>query len=147
MKQNGFFRKMADGYRRFLYGRYGQDALNRFISVLALALCLISFFVKSSVLYIIILILFALSMFRSLSKSFAKRRIENQMYEMAAKPVKRYFRFWSVRLKSGKTHRVFTCASCGSILRIPKDAARGKIEIKCPKCGASFTKRIEGNAK
>ena len=138
------FRKAIEKYRQFLYGRYGQDNLNRFISILALVLCVFSFFIGSIYLYVFILILFALSLFRSFSKNFAKRRRENQIYLNASKPVKRFFRYWRVRLKSQKTHRVYTCEKCHSILRVPKAAGSGKLEIKCPKCGESFTRRIGG---
>ena len=137
----GAFRKLADKYRRFLYGRYGHDSLNRFIYFFSIALCILSFFVRSNFFFIAILMLFAITLYRSLSKNFAKRRRENQLFEKAAKPVKRHFKYWYIRFTSKKTHRVFTCVKCKSILRIPKAAGHGKIEIKCPKCGASFISR------
>jgi len=137
-------RKAMDNYKRFLYGRYGQDSLNRFISSLALVFCVLSFFIRLNFIYIIVLILFALSLFRSLSKNHTARRRENQAYAKAAKPVKRFFKYWTVRIKSQKTHRVYTCGQCSSILRIPKSAGGGKFEIKCPKCGASSTRRLSG---
>ena len=131
-----------------MYGRYGQDGLNRFISYLAIFLCILSFFVNSSIIYFSVLGLFVLSLFRSLSKNFARRRQENQLYEKAAKPVKRSFKYCVIRIKSRKTHRVFTCGKCHSILRIPKSAGNGgKVEIKCPKCGGAFTRYIGGNIK
>jgi len=136
------FKNALEKYKRFLYGRYGQDKLNRFISYVAIALCVLSFIVRSSYLSVTVLILFVISLFRSFSKNFAARRRENAMYEKAAKPVKHVFKYWTVRFKSQKTHRVYTCAKCHSILRVPKTAGSGKLEIKCPKCGDSFTRRI-----
>ena len=138
-------RKAMDSYRRFLYGRYGQDGLNRFISVLALVFCVLSFFIRSNIVYICIFALFALSLFRSLSKKHAARRRENQAYEKAARPAKRFFKYWFVRIKSQKTHRVYRCDQCSSILRIPKSAGGGKFEIKCPKCGQTSTRRLGGS--
>ena len=136
----GAFRKLAEKYKKFLYGRYGHDKLNRFIYFISLALCILSFFIRSNIIYLSVLILFLISLYRSLSKDFKKRRRENQIYEKAAKPVRRFFKYWIIRFKSQKTHRVFMCEKCHSILRVPKDAKRGKIEIKCPKCNASFVK-------
>ena len=136
------FRKVMDKYKRFLYGRYGQDKLNRFISYTAIALCALSFIVRSTLISVAVLILFAFSLFRSFSKNFAARRRENQIYEKAAKPVAHFFKYWYIRIKSQKTHRVYTCGKCHSILRVPKTAGGGKLEIICPKCGDSFTRRI-----
>ena len=129
-------------YRQFLYGRYGQDRLNRFISYLALALCAISFIIRTPILSISIFALFGLSLFRSMSKNHNRRRRENQIYETASRPAKRFFKYWFVRIKSRKTHMIYTCGKCRSILRVPKDAPQGRLEIRCPKCGDSFTRRV-----
>ena len=141
MKIGNAFRGALDKYRRFLYGRYGQDGLNRVISFFALALCALSFAVRSPYLSAVIFALLIVSVFRSLSKNFARRRRENQIYEKAAKPVKRFAKYWFVRIKSRKTHRVYTCGDCHSILRVPKSAPKGKIEVKCPKCGVTSIRR------
>lgn len=142
MKKGGFFSNLALKYQRFMYGRYGNDNLNRFISFFALFLCAISLFVKSSVLPFAILALLAFSFYRSFSKKHEQRRRENQAYLRASKPVKNYFKYWVVRIKSRKSHYVYTCAKCKGILRVPKSASPGKIEVKCPKCGASFARHI-----
>jgi len=129
-----------------MYGRYGQDGLNLFISALALVLCVVSFIIRSMYISVAILLLFAVSIFRSFSKNFTARRRENRLYEKASAPVRRYVKYWRVRIKSGKTHRVYSCEKCHSILRVPKSAPRGRIEVKCPKCGDTFTRRLSGNA-
>jgi len=176
-----FLRKILSTYSRFFYGRYGHDGLNRFISCLALVLCVISFIIPVPFIHIAIFILFAISFLRSLSKNFLKRSSENKIYEKAAKPVKRTIKYWYIRIKNRKTHIIYSCVNCHSILRVPKGApgrtpgknptgtsaensagkfagnpaetpggnpartpAGGKIEIKCPKCGAAFIRRIPG---
>jgi len=141
MKFGNSFRGFSDKYKRFLYGRYGQDGLNRFISCVAFILCIISFIIRSGYLTAAIFALLAITIFRSLSKKHADRMRENQIYEKAAKPVKRKIKYWYVRLKSGKTHRVYTCRECHSILRVPKDAPAGKLEVKCPKCRGVSVRR------
>jgi DNA-directed RNA polymerase subunit RPC12/RpoP len=116
-----------------------------------------SFIVKSLIITLFIVFLFLLTIFRSHSKNFARRRRENQLYEQAAKPVKRFFKYWFTRIKSHKTHRIYVCTKCGGFLRVPKSAwaynpseggQRGgrvkRLEIKCPKCGASFSQRLSG---
>ena len=138
------FRNLNGKFQRFMYGRYGQDALNRFLSFASLALCALSFFIHSLVIVLAMLAIFALIFFRSFSKNFARRRRENQLYEQAAKPVKHFFRYWFTRVKLHKTHWVYSCAECGRILRVPKSAGHGKIEVKCPKCHAAFIKRLGG---
>ena len=141
MKFINSFRGALGKFRQFFYGRYGQDGLNRFISCLALILCAISFIVRSPYITLAILALLAISIMRSLSKNHVRRRRENQVYEKIARPAKRFFKYWFIRIKCRKTHRVYSCGSCHSILRIPKSAPRGTIEIKCTKCGGIFTRR------
>jgi len=187
LKTNGMFQRIMEKYRRFLYGRYGHDSLNRFISVVALVLCALSFLIRSTLFPLTVFILLFISLFRQLSKNHARRARENQIYERAAKPVKKYLKFQYTRFKLRNTHKVFTCAKCHSILRVPKNAgahagsqsgggqsgggqsgkhaggqsagqAGGKasrhggglavrVEIKCPKCGSSFTRRIAAGGK
>ena len=144
MKTGGFFSNLALKYQRFMYGRYGQDNLNRFISFFALFLCVLSFFIRSLILTAAILILLVISFYRTLSKNHARRRAENQFYLRTSRPVKNYFKYLAVRVKSRKTHYVYSCAGCGGVLRVPKSAPPGKIEVKCPKCGATSARRITG---
>lgn len=139
------FKKVSLKLKQFMYGRYGTDSLNRFISVLALALCFLSFIIRIAPLPYIVLGLLAISLFRSLSKNHVRRRRENSLYENAAKPVRRISKYWITRIKLSKTHKVYSCEKCHGILRVPKNAGRGgklKIEIKCPKCGTAFIRRI-----
>ena len=134
-------------YRQFMYGRYGTDRLNRFISYVALVLCMASFILRSPFISLAIFCLFGLSLFRSMSKNIARRRRECLVYENASRPAKRFFKYWFTRLRTLKTHRIYTCGACSSILRVPRSAPRGMIEIKCPRCGWAFTRRLTGGKK
>jgi len=158
LKTNGFFRRLTENYRRFLYGRYGHDNLNRFISFAALALCVFSFIFRSSVFPISVLAMLLITIYRSLSKNVARRRRENEFYLRASKPVKHFFKYWLARVKMRKTHSVFTCEKCNSILRVPRSAGAAsstyrdkraaanhpaaRLEIICPKCNARFKRRV-----
>ena len=147
MKTGGFFSNLALKYRKFMYGRYGHDNLNRFVSFFSLFLCVLSFFIKTIVISVALLILLALLIFRSFSKDHARRRHENQVFLQVSRPVKNYFKYWFTRIKLRKSHYVFSCTGCGAVLRIPKSAQPGKVEMKCPKCGAKFQKRLTSGVK
>lgn len=141
MRIGNIFKGARERLGKFFYGRYGQDNLNRFVAGLALVLCVISFFVRSPFITVVIFALFIISILRSVSKNFARRRREDQIYEKAVRPVKRYLKYWVMRIKMRKTHYIYSCKDCHSILRVPKSAPNGKLKIKCPKCGVTFTRR------
>ena len=144
MKNGGALQSILFKIRKFYQGRYGHDKLNRSISYFALALCVVSFFIRSYYFTIAILLLIAVTMYRSLSKNFTRRRYENQVYEYAMRPVRRYFKYFRLKIKSRKTHHINICSKCNSFLRTPKNESGGNMEITCPKCGESFTRRMIG---
>ncbi len=133
---------MREKYRRFMYGRYGQngpDQLYRFMTWLALGCIVVNWFVKSSILYYIIWFLLIYSLYRHFSKNYQARYAENQKYlQMAAK-----FRYWLDQQKKlageRKYHHIYTCPKCKQKIRIPK--GKGKIMVRCPKCQHEFQKR------
>ncbi len=133
------FRRFGNTLRRFMYGRYGSDQLNMALLITAIALSLLNgifsaIFRGNPVMAIISLILSLLTyallfyeLFRCFSRSIYKRRRENQ----------RFLNFWN-RLRD-RSHRYFRCPQCRQTVRVPKN--RGKINIRCPKCGEKFIKK------
>ena len=133
------FRRIFMSIRRFMYGRYGSDELN--VALLGVALVLsvlnsifsaifresramaIITIVASVVIYVILIFGF----FRIFSHNIYKRRLEN----------KRFLNLWN-RIRDRK-HCYFRCPQCRQTVRVPKH--RGKINIRCPKCGEKFIKK------
>ena len=139
----GFFRQMANGMVRFMYGRNGMDQLNRALLVVYLLLCVVRTLVivlfRSALLYriadLLLWVMMVLILFRMLSKNLPRRRQENQKWITW---------WWGVKNRSSgararhadKDHKYFTCKNCKAICRVP--VGKGKIIITCPKCGAQI---------
>lgn len=133
-------RRLGNAFRQFMYGRYGSDQLNMFVLCAAVVLSLsntvlalifrgsyIYTAVLSPLFYVLTIVLLVLYFFRSLSRNIAKRQQENR----------RFSNFFT-RIKD-RQHRYFRCPSCKQRVRVPK--GKGKINIRCPKCGNRFVKR------
>ena len=71
---------MRDRFQQFMYGRYGMDQLNRFLSTAALVILIISLFARFPVLDIIVLVLLAWCYFRMFSRNTSKRYAENEKF-------------------------------------------------------------------
>ena len=133
------FKRIGNSIRRFMYGRYGTDQLNMALLIISLALSIISsilsfFFSESlafSIVYLVIsLLIYAMlffAIFRIFSRNIGRRRRENQ----------KFLSGWN-RIRDRK-HRYFRCPQCRQLVRVPKH--RGKINIRCPKCGEKFIKK------
>lgn len=123
-----------------MYGRYGNDELNLLLLVLAVLVSLVNaalsmfltenpIFLRfvSPLLSLLMLILLGLNIFRCFSRNIYHRQKEN-----------RRLRNFLTRLKD-RNHRYFRCPSCRQRVRVPK--GRGRISIRCPKCGHKFIKK------
>lgn len=134
------FRKIGSAFRRMMYGRYGSDELNLLLLILAvlISLCnavLSSIFTQSEVfvrwispsLSLLMLGLLGVNLYRCFSRNIYKRQKEN-----------RRLRNFLTRLKD-RSHRYYRCPGCRQRVRVPK--GRGKINIRCPKCGNKFVKK------
>ena len=123
--------KFSQAIRRFMYGRYGNDRLNMFLLITGVILCLISMFVRSLTVNVILTVIsYALmiwAIFRSMSRNKYLRYQEN-----------RKFLSFRNRFKDRK-HRYFKCPKCRQSVRVPRH--KGKIAITCPKCRERFIKK------
>ena len=129
---------MFDFLRRLMYGRYGSDALNQFLMVIALVLLIPWFFTHWAIFSILILALIILIYCRMFSRNIYKRSAENQKFLAWFTPIQRKLAGRKMQMQD-KAHRYYKCPACGRTLRVPR--GRGRIEITCPHCKRKFTKK------
>lgn len=129
---------MKEKLYRFMQGRYGNDQLNRFLMVLVLVCFVFSLF-GLKMLYMLGIALLVYAYFRMFSKNIYKRSQENSVYLKYEYKVRQWFATLKRDMNQRKTHHIYRCPSCRQKIRIPK--GKGKIEIRCPKCGQTFIKK------
>lgn len=129
-----------------MQGRYGNDQLNRFIMVIMM-ICLVLSFFAGNVFYIIGVLLLLYLYYRMFSRNIYRRSAENQVYLRLRDRVlgvfrsKKGFPYGNHTNPSNRdnSHRIYSCPSCRQKIRVPK--GKGRIAIRCPKCGNEFIKR------
>lgn len=131
--------RFRESCRRFMYGRYGTDQFNTALMVGAIALSvlsgILSLFLGSSRVYALILwpifsfltyAMIGLAVFRMFSRNVYRRQRENRRWKN-----------FCLRI-TDRNNRYFRCPSCKQTMRVPRH--RGKVNIRCPKCGEKFTR-------
>ena len=130
---------MRGRLQQFMIGRYGQDDLNKIMSITALVAMLLSMFTGWAALYPLAMVLLILCFFRMFSKNTIRRSKENQAYLKLRGKTVSGLTIRRDRFRQRKTHCFYKCPSCHSNLRVPK--GRGLISITCSQCHTSFQKR------
>lgn len=131
---------MREKLQRFMWGRYGNDQLNRFLMVVMLAgLVLSMIFRFGGPFYFIALAALTWSYFRMFSRNIAKRSAENQWYLNQSRKVKGFFQKKKRELSQRKQFHIYKCPNCRQKLRVPR--GKGRIAITCRKCGTEFFKK------
>ena len=129
----GMFQKIGEAFRRFMYGRYGTDSLNKALLIAAVVLMLLGWAGGSWIAsWMTIFNLFAYApliwcIFRMYSRNIDARRRENA----------KWMGFLSCL--RDRDNRYFRCPRCHQTVRVPR--GKGKINIRCPKCGERFIKK------
>ena len=80
-----------------------------------------------------------LTYFRMFSRNIYKRSAENQWYLNKTYKLRSAFYRQKNLLIQRRTHHIYKCPSCRQKIRIPR--GKGRIEIRCPKCSATFIKK------
>ena len=131
---------MRQKLAQFMAGRYGNDQLNRFISVISLVLMIAAIVLNGTrigrLFWAVALVLLALVYVRMFSRNMYKRSDENSRYLRYRYKLTSKLRMIKERWVQRKDYKFFTCPSCKTVLRVPK--GKGKINIVCRKCGNSF---------
>ena len=124
--------------QRFMYGRYGWDHLNVFLLALCLIFCILDTFLLGSVFYFLYVAVFAVALYRMLSRNIPRRRAENAKFMILAGPAIRWVKLRRT-IHRDKEHRYFKCPNCGQQLRVPR--GKGTITLTCRNCGVSFDEK------
>ena len=144
------------GYRfrekiaRFLYGRYGADALYNTLLLAELVLLFLATVLNllgaavpalsfiAILVYVLALGLMLWAMFRFFSRNLTARRRENEAwlrFRRRLRPARRS------RLPADTEDHIFrACKHCRATLRLPRQP--GRHEVKCPRCGGRFKVRV-----
>lgn len=137
---------MKNKSQGFMSGRYGMDTLGRVITGAGILLLVVSMFVQSSTLDVVVLAFIFYVYSRMFSKDYEKRAKENEWFLEKLAKIKGVF-FKNKKnstqqdnesIKS-EVYRFFKCPSCGQKTRVPK--GRGKISIICPSCSHEFMRK------
>ena len=135
--------KLKEKFAKFMYGRYGSDKLNLFMVIVLLVCAVINLFVRTGYFSVLLtsweFLLLILIYLRMFSRNISKRYAENQKYLELENKVKRFFGRQKYIQEQKKNFHIYTCPQCRQKIRIPK--GKGKISIRCPKCGAEFVKK------
>ena len=131
-------RGLKEKFYRFMQGRYGNDQLNRFLIATAMVLLILSMF-TTDILYTIAVIAMVFAYYRMFSKKIYKRSEENQKYLQLEWKAKNFWTKKKNEIKQLKTHHIYKCPNCKQKIRVPR--GRGKIAIRCRKCGTEFVKK------
>lgn len=124
---------------QWMSGRNGSDRLGKDLYILCLVLLILEMFLHTGIMYWLAVIGLGYAIFRALSGNIPARREEERKYlRLREKPAK-YFRFLKRQWDDRNTHRYYLCPGCKQTIRVPK--GKGKIEIRCPKCGRTFIKK------
>lgn len=142
---------MRNRFQDFMSGRYGNDQMNQFISVIALVVLIVNLFVRIPFLWMAALALLIWTYFRMFSRNTSRRYAENERFLSLISRFRRgggsyggYSRQQSAASRreareQRKYYRFFVCPHCSQKVRVPK--GKGRIEITCPKCRTSFIKK------
>lgn len=134
--------KIKEAFRRFMYGRYGNDRLNQCLLIIFLICTILDIFISNvhfSILFtswnfIILLCIY----FRMFSRNISKRYEENQRYLVLENRVRSFLGKTRYIQQQRKEFHIYTCPQCKQKIRIPR--GKGRISVRCPKCGTEFVK-------
>lgn len=130
---------MKDKLYRFMRSRYGNDQLSSMLTWGGLIFMLLDCFLKIGIFYFIGFVLFVYGYIRIFSKQYDKRAAQNRWYMEHTAGIRNVFKRRKKQKETGKDYKVFVCNKCQQMIRVPR--GKGRIEIRCPKCGNKFIRK------
>lgn len=131
-----FFYRLSSAFRRFMTGRYGSDQLNMALLVVAIVCDILNVVFARRILFLgglfslISTAAIVFAIVRMLSRNISRRYEENQ----------KFLKFWN-QLKMLRHFHIYRCKNCHQKIRVPRKGGK-RVEIRCPKCGQTFIRRI-----
>ena len=122
-----------------MYGRYGNDALTKFLLVLGLILMLVSWLPHLGWVYFLAAAVLVWSLWRSFSRKLDRRRRELDRYLKIKNGFVNFFKLRRNKWRDRKTHVYFKCKKCKAVLRVPR--GKGSIIVTCTRCGDRIEKK------
>ena len=133
---------MREKLMRFMQGRYGIDTFSRFLLIVGLAVvflaALLSDGIIGFILYCVGWVLVIYCYFLMFSRNVSKRYGENQKFLARTAKIRGFFRGQMNIWRQRRVYHIYTCPNCRQKIRIPR--GKGRIEVRCPKCGTTFIK-------
>ena len=134
------FQRFRNTIAQFMYGRYGNDALNRFLFILYFVIWAVSLFFRRAVagvfFAIVLWVILGFLLFRTLSRNIPARQAENWRYLSLQNTLKRWFTHQVTRVKDVRRYRYRRCPACKCMLRLP--IKRGRRTVTCRRCHKQF---------
>lgn len=122
------FRRLGNSLARFMWGRYGNDQLNRFLMILYLIFWVLSVVFRGwtgLIFYALTSLTMVWVLWRMLSRNIPRRQAEN-----------RWYLHQLTRLKDIRRYRYRRCPHCRGMLRLP--IKRGRRTVTCHRCRGQF---------
>ena len=134
---------MKEKLYRFMQGRNGVDSLSKFLLITGVVVVLLSALFGSHPVgmffyfpgWVVIIYCY----FRMFSRNISKRYAENEAFLNRTYKIRSFFQKQINIWKQRRVYHIYTCPGCRQKIRIPR--GKGKIEIRCPKCGTTFIKK------
>ncbi len=124
---------------RWMSGRHGSDQLGMFTLLTGLAISLLGSITRLSLLSLLGLALYMITLFRMFSRNQGARYRENQRYlELSGRYTVKTKQF-VLRIRNRKEYKYFKCPKCKLLLRIKRGC--GEKMITCAKCGHRFSQK------
>lgn len=126
-------------FQQFMQGRYGPDALSKFLFKIYFILLILSLFIKSKIIVIINLLVFVIIFYRFFSRNIYRRSKENKFYLKIKDKIYQPFRNLKRNFKDRKECVYKKCHKCKKVLKLPLPSKRGIKHAKCPNCKKRLT--------